>query len=259
MAGYNLNKEHIRAALYADADSYDPPMNLKQQIDARLAWQNKKEVTMKKLSAKKIITAAALACALTGTVCMAAEKISGYYIASSSALTETTDFSDIAKLEKKADVSTGAQRTLNNGFAFASANIINTDETDAEGNTKNSFTEVEIEYKKDAKNISYCVKKGSRHFTEKELAGYQAIEADGITYYFNQSDYLFVPEDYEPTEEELAAEAAGDLFISFGSDVREEKVCTNLNWNTNGQGYSLLGMDLNMDADELLDMAKQLK
>ena len=240
MAGYNLNKEHIKAALYADADSYDPPIDLKQQIDARLAWQNKKEVTMKKLNAKKIVAAVALSCVLTGTVCMAAEKISDYYIASSSALTETTDFSDIAKLEKKADVFTGAQRVLDNGFTFASAAIINTDE-------------------KDAKNISYCVKKGTRHFTEKELAGYRAIESDGITYYFSQSDYLFVPEDYEPTEEELAAEAAGDLFISFGSDVREEKVCVSLHWNTNGQGYSLLGMDLNMDADELLDMAKQLK
>lgn len=259
MAGYNLNKEHIKAALYADADSYDPPIDLKQQIDARLAWQNKKEVTMKKLNAKKIVAAVALSCVLTGTVCMAAEKISDYYIASSSALTETTDFSDIAKLEKKADVFTGAQRVLDNGFTFASAAIINTDEKDAAGNTKNSFSEVEIEYEKDAKNISYCVKKGTRHFTEKELAGYRAIESDGITYYFSQSDYLFVPEDYEPTEEELAAEAAGDLFISFGSDVREEKVCVSLHWNTNGQGYSLLGMDLNMDADELLDMAKQLK
>lgn len=259
MVGYNLKKEHIQAALQADADSYNPPNDLKQQIDARLAWQTKKEVTMKNWNAKKVIAAAALACALTGTVCMAAEKISVYYIGTSSALTETTNFADITKLEKKADVITGAQKVFDNGFTFANANIVDMNEIDTNGNEKDSFSEVNIKYEKDAKNISYYVIKGDRNYTEEELASYQAIESDGITYYFNTSNYLFLPQDADATEEDLAAEAAGDLFISIGSSEREEQVCTTLTWNANGQNHSLLGMDLDMSADDLLDMAQQLK
>ena len=39
MSGCNLNEKQIKAAIHADAYSYDPPIDLKQRIDAQLAWQ----------------------------------------------------------------------------------------------------------------------------------------------------------------------------------------------------------------------------
>ncbi len=262
MGGFHLNEEYIRKALHTAAYSCDPPEDLKQQIDARLAWQEKKEVIhMKKISMKKAAAAAVLACALTGTVCMAAEKISSlYYVGSSSECDTVTDFADIAKLEKKANVKTGALEVFRNGFAFENADMIEVHAADAEGNQAGSSqTEIMIVYKNGDKYVNYAVEEENTKFTGEEYADKQAIESDGVTYYYSQSNYLFVPEGYEPTAEEKEAQESEKLFISEGSDKREEKVCESLSWNADGQTYTLLGMDLDMSAEELLDMAKQMK
>lgn len=257
MGGWNFDETHLKKALQAQACSYNPPNNLKQQIDERLAW--KKEEKMKKFSAKKAVAAAAVACLLTGTVCAAAEKINILYVASSSALTETQDFQDIAKLEKKAGVKTGAVKSFQNGFVFKNANIMDVGTTDGSGNVKDGFNEVYISYGKGGKDISYTVREGTEKYSEEELARLQAVESNGITYLYSQSDYLFVPQGYEPTEEEQEAAAAGKLFISEGSAQREAKACESLSWEEDGQSYSLLGMDLDMGADGLIAMAQQLK
>lgn len=257
MGGYNLNQESIMTALHADADSYAPPVDLKQKIDARIARQEKEEaVRMKKLHVKKIVAAAALACAMTGTVCMAAGKISLYY-SSTLPLTEITDFTDLAKLEKKADIKVHAPEMFDNGFAFADAAMIDTKGVDARDNEVTRQKEVSIHYKKGEQNIQYT--SCNQSYTPEDSERTQTIESEGVDYYFHQASYLFVPPGYEPTEDELSAQEAGELFISEGSQTREEKICESLTWNVDGQGYMLLGMDLNMGAEELLKMAEQIK
>lgn len=215
---------------------------------------------MKKFTTKKIAAAAVLACALTGTVCMAAGRITGY-VSHSSALMESSDFADIAKFEKKADVLTGAPQAFDNGFTFANANIVNTDEIDETGNTAGSFQEVDISYEKGAKSISYYVRKGTSPLSEKELAGKQAVGSDGVTYYYSRSTYLFVPDGYVPDEAERKAEEAGELFISTGGEdtEKETQILDSISWTADGQSYMLFGMDIDMDADGLIAMAKQIR
>lgn len=215
---------------------------------------------MKKLNAKKIVAAAALACALTGTVCMAAEKLRDYYVSSASVNDEITDFSDVAKLEKQTDIDTGAPKAFDNGFTFQHANTIDTDHIDETGSADNSFKEINIRYAKDSKNLDLFVTKSTAvDHAEEDLSHKQAIEADGITYYYHQDNYLFLPaEDSALTEEEKAAEAAGELFVSYGSSEREENVYQGISWEVNGYHYNLFGMDIEMDAKELLALAKQV-
>ncbi len=263
MGGYKneIDETLITTALHAHAHSLNPPTDLKQRIDTQLAWQEKKEVlTMKKFNAKKIVAAAALACALTGTVCMAAEKLHSYYISSSAPDTEVTNFSDVTALEKQADIVTGAPKAFENGFAFQSAHTVDTDYIDEESNVKNSFKEISLRYANDAKSLSLSViKSTSVNRSEEELSDKQAIEADGITYYYTQDKYLFLPsEDYELTKEEKEAEAAGELFISYGSSEREENLYQGISWDADGYHYNLFGMDAEMDVEELLEMAKQI-
>ena len=43
-------------------------------------------------------------------------------------------------------------------------------------------------------------------------------EIDGIEVRFSRDHFKFVPEDYEKTEEDLAAEEAGHYYVSFGAD-----------------------------------------
>lgn len=262
MGGCNFDEKQLKAALYAAADSCEPPDGMKQQIDAQLARQavsKKEDKFMKKMNMKKAAVAAVMACTLTGTVCMAAVKMSGYSIGSSSVLTETENFADIAKLEKKAGADTNAQKAFANGFTFIKANIIDGQDIDDHGNVTDSYKEVYVEYGKEEKNISYNVRKGDRVYTEEELARMQATESDGVTYYFVQDNYLFVPDASDVTDEDRAAEAEGKLFISEGASQREEEVMTHLSWNADGQSHSLYGADLEMSAEELIEMAKQLK
>lgn len=259
MRGCKLNEEKIRTALYADAYSYDPPTDLKQQIDARLAWQEKKEViTMKRISAKRVAIVAALACALTGTVCMAAGKVNTYVIGSELA-NETTDFGDVAGMEKKAGITSFAKEAFKNGFKFKSACTANIDGMDEDGNVAERNVQMSVFYEKGEKSLTYMVENKSLRLSEQELESAQLIELDGITYYFEQSDYLFVPEGYEPTEEELAAKEAGKLHISEGTEEREEMEYGSLYWQADGQTHYLSGYDLGMSGEELAEMAAELK
>lgn len=256
MQGIKLNDEQIKNALYANAYSYDPPVDLKQRIDAQIARQKKEVIYMKKMSVKKVAIVAAAVCALTGTVCMAGGKIAGYS-GGTRIGSQTSDFSEIGKLEKKLDLAVNAPEAFANGYAFAEASVTDFDALDEDGVKVGDESELYITYEKDGRRMNYIVKKGAAGDAELDRA--QAIEQDGVIYYYVTDNYLFLPPDGEPTAEELAAEDAGELFISYGSDEREEKTCYHLMWNADGQTYSLMGFDLDLSAQEMADMAAQLQ
>ena len=182
MQSNQLKDEQIINALYADAYSYDPPADLKQRIDAQIARQKKEVIYMKKMSVKKVAIVAAALCALTGTVCMAGGKIAGY--AGGTRLgSQTGDFSDIGKLEKKLGLSVNAPESFDNGYAFADASIADFDALDADGIKVGNESELDIAYEKDGKRLNYSVKKGATVLSDAELASAQVIEQDGVTYY----------------------------------------------------------------------------
>lgn len=257
MQGSKLKDEQIKNALCADAYFYDPPADLKQRIDAQIARQKKEVIYMKRMSAKKVAIVAAAVCALTGTVCMAGGKIAGY-VGGTRLGSETSDFSEIGKLEEKLDLAVSAPEAFDNGYAFEDAHIADFDALDEDGVKVGAESELNITYEKDGKRINYIVKKGAVTLSDAELDRAQVIEQDGVTYYYTTDNYLFLPPDAEATAEELAAQDAGELFISYGSDEREEQTCYHLDWNMDGQKYCLLGFDLDLSAQEMADMAAQL-
>lgn len=258
MQGNKLNDQQIKNAIYADAYSYDPPADLKQRIDAQIARQKKEVVYMRKMSVKKVAIVAAVVCALTGTVCMAGGKIASY-VGGTRLGSQTSDYSDIGKLEKKLDLAVNAPEAFDNGYAFADASIADFDALDEDGIKVGNESELAVMYEKDGKRLHYIVKKGATILSDEEIAGAQVIEKDGITYYYMQHDYLFLPPNEEPTAEEVAAQDAGSLYISYGSDERQEQTSYSLWWNVDGQSYSLMGFDLDLSAQEMVDMAVQIK
>ena len=184
MGGCNFDQEQIRAALHAQARSFNPPTDLKQQIDARLACQNKKEVIhMKNRNMKKIAAVAAVACMLTGTVCVAAVRHSGlYFTSTSSEFNEISNFAELAKLEKQAGIQTNAKESLDNGFTFANANVADTDAMDEDlEHVIDSFRELSVLYEKDDKQLWYSVQEKPHQITGSDLEHKQAIESNGIT------------------------------------------------------------------------------
>ena len=71
--------------------------------------------------------------------------------------------------------------------------------------------------------------------------------------------YKVVPEDYVKTEDDLAKEAAGHYYISFGSDIIEEHDVAFANFKLDGVIYTLMDMSAEDDSFDILSqMAKEI-
>ena len=258
MQSRHIEEERIKNALYADAYSYDPPADLKQRIDAQIARQKKEVIYMKKRSVKKVAIVAAALCVLTGTVCMAGGKIAGY-VGGTRPGSQTSDFSDIGKLENELDVTVNAPEAFDNGYAFADASIADFDAVDESHVKVKDESELNVTYEKNGKRLNYIVKEGSTVLSDSELERAEIVEQNGVTYYYLVDQYLFLPPNEEPTAEEAAAQDAGSLNISYGSDERQEQTYYSLWWIKDGQTYTLAGFDVDLSAQEMVDMATEIK
>lgn len=85
--------------------------------------------------------------------------------------------------------------------------------------------------------------RGKPEPTEKRI--FNAVEVR-----YSRDHYKIVPEDYQKTAEDLAAEAAGHFYISFGSDTVVEKDYEFADFVLDGVNYVLL--DQNGDGPETL-------
>ena len=258
MQSRQIEEERIKNALYADAYSYDPPADLKQRIDAQIARQKKEVIYMKKMSVKKVAIVAAALCVLTGTVCIAGGKIAGY-VGGTRPGSQTSDFSDIGKLENELDVTVNAPEAFDNGYAFADASIADFDAVDESHVKVKDESELNVTYEKNGKRLNYIVKEGSTVLSDSELERAEIVEQNGVTYYYLVDQYLFLPPNEEPTAEEAAAQDAGSLNISYGSDERQEQTYYSLWWIKDGQTYTLAGFDVDLSAQEMVDMATEIK
>lgn len=81
---------------------------------------------------------------------------------------------------------------------------------------------------------------------------------NGVTLAFRDTAYLFVPPDYQPTDEEKKQERAGELAISYGSDEVENRQFQSVSWTQDSVEYSLYGFDTGLDSEEMLSMAAEL-
>ena len=82
---------------------------------------------------------------------------------------------------------------------------------------------------------------------------------DGVTVRLNRDHYKVVPPDYEKTDLDLAREAAGHYYISYGSDTITEHEMAFASFELNGVQYVLMDMTAAADTlDTLADMASEV-
>ena len=80
-----------------------------------------------------------------------------------------------------------------------------------------------------------------------------------VTVDLNCDHYKVVPEDYEKTEDDLAQEAAGHYYISFGSDQIEEREVASAEFKLNNVSYTLIDMKAEeASLDTLTQMAGEI-
>ena len=86
----------------------------------------------------------------------------------------------------------------------------------------------------------------------------QVFEHNGITLNYTRDQYRFVPPDYQASDEEKAQEAAGELYISYGSDTVTDQVAQSMLWKDGEKVYIITAMDNPMTAQDMARMAGEL-
>ena len=68
----------------------------------------------------------------------------------------------------------------------------------------------------------------------------------------------FVPENYELTDEDKKAQKEGHFNLAYGSDEIEVMISYMVEWDIDGQKYSLFKFGDELSMDELFEMAEEM-
>lgn len=205
------------------------------------------------------VVAAAMVCVLIGGA-FAAGPIVG--LTSSMNLNQvSTSLDDEAKVEKEAGFTVRLPETLN-GASFDNMIAQPVNAIDADGNTVYSYQEFYASYRDgDTKPFLSVIK--SENHTNEGLSDKTIVdtrEVNGITLTYREIPTIHLPptEDAKPTAEEQAAADRGEMFISYGSDTREDGMYHTIDWDEDGLHYAIASNDGDWDADDFFAAAEDV-
>ena len=201
-------------------------------------------VFMKK---KRIITfalAAVLMLAL-GISAYAIWGIPRYVATHSMPLTaEYTDLSRLSKIEKQVGYPVTVPESFSNGYTFERLRVDGQAVIGESYEVLKEYYVVNVTYSKTGKPDLHLE---ISPMLEYEGGGEAPVPSEQrtvneVTVDLNFDHYKIVPEDYEKTEEDLAREAEGHYYISFGSDEIEELEIAFAGFELDGVIYTLMDM-----------------
>ena len=187
---------------------------------------------------RKTVVVAAAVCLVGAMTAVAAGQVKTA-ISSSSHAEDFTEYSQLAEKEEQLGLKTKAPEAFSNGYRFAYGTPVYSRGEDEQGNVVKEQQDLSLMYSKE------------------NMADQTAVH-EGITLKYSQDHYRMVPPDYEPSAEEKAQEAAGELVISYGTDRVIDQTAQTLTWEDNGQFYTLLGFDVEMTPEEFYQMAGEI-
>ena len=205
------------------------------------------------------VVAAAMVCVLIGGA-FAAGPIVGL-TSSTNANDLSFSLSDEAKVEKEAGFTVRLPETLN-GASFDNMVAQPVNAIDADGNTVYSYQEFYASYRDGATQPFLSVIESENHTNEglSDKTIVDTREVNGITLTYREIPTIHLPptEDAKPTAEEQAAADRGEMFISYGSDTREDGMYHTIDWDEDGLHYSIGANDGDWDADDFFAAAEDV-
>ena len=131
---------------------------------------------------------------------------------------------------------------------------INTEDKD--GNKLGNGTQLSVTYGKDGmEDVTFSAEVGmDGELTPAEVRTCE----DGTELCFYKLTNKFVPADYELTEEDKKAQEDGNFNLAYGSDKVEVMTSYTVEWNMDGQGYSLFKFGEDLGAEEMFGMAEEI-
>lgn len=251
----------ISNALKFHADAIEASPVMKEKIDQAILKQNtvfkKERSTSMKWNFKKVAVAALGVCLLTGGVCYAGSKVA-YYASVGNTDDYQASFSALSSLEEEAGINVSVVETFANGYTFDSAATNNTSAYSEEDQELFEFQEIVIRYKNgDLPGISVYAE-DAVYLGDEETIPDMVRECDGIEIRYVSYVNKFVPADYELTDEDKANMENPNFNLAYGASEVEIKQGMFVNWEKDGVHYNMLGFDLPLSAEEMLDMAEEM-
>lgn len=220
---------------------------LLEKVKIEAEARNRKEQNYMGIS-KKIAVAAAI-CVMSVTAYAAVSNFAGV---SGHTTNDIKTFAQLEKAEDKLGLDAKFVEAFSNGMTFSYAGTGEEQGKDENGNAVGTaYKTISIQYVDgNGNDVSLHVSEGSPYVDEgmEQPEGYAVMENK------------FVPNGYEPTEEELALQEAGRLNIGYGGANQEVQTMQSeaYYWEADGLYYHLMAFDLNLGEDAFRQMAAEI-
>lgn len=209
---------------------------------------------MKRWSGRKMMVAAAVIAVLGAGTAVAAGKIA--YL-SSSIQTNQVDYASAGevKASEKLDKKAKAVDEFSNGIQFENGYYTEVSAQDESGVQVAAYPSISVSY---SDGVFLDISKPVEGVESGAYPVVMSGEFDGVTVEVSTMEYLFLPPDERPSEEDEKRQEEGTLEISYGSQEEERKTYLGASWKEDGLTYNLMTMEHGLTAEEILAMAGEI-
>ncbi|KEZ88540.1 hypothetical protein IO98_17850 [Lacrimispora celerecrescens] len=255
----NLGDDRLKQIIKSELDQIKPDAHAENRCLREIHKKIEMRSRIMKFNKKRMVAALAAVCTITvmGTVtAIAGGKITGLFSSTSRDEMVHSKAELIQLAERQMGTTPKIVDTFSNGISFNEGSITKVEGRDENQNPLITYPELYAGYGEnnrvglDIHENQDMIPQGSSTVIKHEV--YQDITLEA-----HEDDYLFLPPDAKPSEEDSKLEEEGKLMISYGSSEEERKVYRYVNWSENGMKYTLSSSD-DLSCDDLIGMAKEV-
>ena len=227
-----------------------------QRSPERIVYMKRKRIVTFALAAALILVLGVSAFAIWGI-----PRFTGTHPMPKTA--EYTSLSALPEIEKDVGYPVTVPEHFSNGYAFSMLRVDGEAVFGESYEVLKEYYSVHVTYTRDGEpDLSLSLSPVSELESSSEAPVRTPSEqrtVSGVTVDLNRDHYKVVPEDYEKTEDDLAQEAAGHYYISFGSDQIEEREVASAEFKLDNVSYTLMDMAAKETSlDTLAQMAGEI-
>lgn len=242
----------MREMLQATGESLTPSENVQTTIMERMERGSKMKKTF---HVRKFVAAAATLAIVVAGGAYAAGRVA--FISGHSNSNEQLSYEDSVELAESINANAVLPETLGAGFNFDFGTTVNGATQDEEYNTVQSYTELSATYTDGSAQLYLSVSPGIEGILPENTSEPSKV-VNGVGLNYTLVETLYVPVDYEPTQDELDRQEAGLLNIGYGTSEVERGSYEAVTFVKENTVYTLMGMNTSLGEDIMLELAASI-